>query len=130
MSLIKCPECGKEVSSLAENCPGCGYPLAEQTTIELWNASYECNEGKIDYEHVKISLSKTRLSIFEDFEVHIEPEYFNFTMPDGYKRILFYPIFYKNQSHPFGYVKDEVINSFEINASPKVKELLNNKIKK
>ena len=27
MSLIKCPECGKEISDKAEKCPGCGYPL-------------------------------------------------------------------------------------------------------
>ena len=29
MSLIKCPECGKEVSSSAVNCPHCGYPLSQ-----------------------------------------------------------------------------------------------------
>ncbi len=27
MSLMKCPECGKEVSTSAEVCPHCGYPL-------------------------------------------------------------------------------------------------------
>lgn len=27
MSLIKCPDCGKEISSHAESCPHCGYPL-------------------------------------------------------------------------------------------------------
>ncbi len=27
MSLIKCPECGNECSSLASMCPKCGYPL-------------------------------------------------------------------------------------------------------
>lgn len=27
MSMIKCPECGKDVSSEAYQCPGCGYPL-------------------------------------------------------------------------------------------------------
>lgn len=27
MALIKCPECGKEVSDLAESCPYCGYNL-------------------------------------------------------------------------------------------------------
>lgn len=25
MALIKCPECGKEISDTAENCPNCGY---------------------------------------------------------------------------------------------------------
>lgn len=28
MSLIKCPECGKQVSDKASSCPGCGYPIA------------------------------------------------------------------------------------------------------
>lgn len=27
MALIKCPECGKEISDKATNCPGCGYPV-------------------------------------------------------------------------------------------------------
>lgn len=27
MALIKCPECGKEVSDKANSCPHCGYPL-------------------------------------------------------------------------------------------------------
>lgn len=31
MSLIKCPECGREVSNKAKNCPSCGYPLIEDS---------------------------------------------------------------------------------------------------
>lgn len=27
MSLIKCPECGKEISDLAIDCPNCGMPM-------------------------------------------------------------------------------------------------------
>lgn len=34
MALIKCPECGKEVSDLANACPGCGYPLANKCEDE------------------------------------------------------------------------------------------------
>lgn len=30
MALIRCPECGREVSSLAPACPHCGYPLQGQ----------------------------------------------------------------------------------------------------
>ena len=30
MALIRCPECGREVSSQAPACPGCGYPLLAQ----------------------------------------------------------------------------------------------------
>ncbi len=28
MALMRCPECGREVSNQAENCPGCAYPIA------------------------------------------------------------------------------------------------------
>lgn len=31
MALIKCPECGNEVSSIAASCPKCGYPIAANT---------------------------------------------------------------------------------------------------
>ena len=30
MSLIKCPECGHDVSSEATHCPHCGYPIARK----------------------------------------------------------------------------------------------------
>lgn len=33
MALIKCPECGKEISDKAVSCPNCGCPLKE-TIIE------------------------------------------------------------------------------------------------
>ena len=29
MALIKCPECGREVSDRASSCPNCGCPLSE-----------------------------------------------------------------------------------------------------
>lgn len=35
MALIKCPECGKEISSLAANCPNCGYPIASDSTTSV-----------------------------------------------------------------------------------------------
>ena len=28
MSLIHCPECGKQVSDKAQSCPSCAYPIA------------------------------------------------------------------------------------------------------
>lgn len=33
MALIKCPECGKEVSSAATNCPNCGHPISQGKQI-------------------------------------------------------------------------------------------------
>ena len=34
MALIKCPECGKEISDAAESCPNCGYPIKGQQ--QMW----------------------------------------------------------------------------------------------
>ena len=31
MAMIKCAECGKDVSSKASSCPGCGNPIAEKS---------------------------------------------------------------------------------------------------
>jgi len=30
MALISCPECGKEISSMAEKCPNCAYPISNR----------------------------------------------------------------------------------------------------
>ena len=43
MALIKCPECGKEVSDKAKTCPNCGCQLAttKWETIDLDETIYE-----------------------------------------------------------------------------------------
>lgn len=33
MALIKCPECGKQVSDAAKSCPECGYPIATDNSF-------------------------------------------------------------------------------------------------
>ena len=43
--LIKCPECGKEISNKAINCPNCGYPINEYNN----NINCICNINGIDY---------------------------------------------------------------------------------
>ena len=35
MGLIKCPECGKEISDKAQSCPNCGCPLQEATNNDI-----------------------------------------------------------------------------------------------
>lgn len=37
MALVKCPECGREISNKAVSCPGCGYPVEKilEARIEL-----------------------------------------------------------------------------------------------
>jgi uncharacterized membrane protein YvbJ len=33
MALIKCPECGKEISDKALSCPQCGYPISNDNKM-------------------------------------------------------------------------------------------------
>lgn len=42
MSLIRCPECDKEISSKASSCPNCGYPVSQNqaTTANEFNGVY------------------------------------------------------------------------------------------
>jgi ribosomal protein L37E len=35
MSLINCPECGKEISDSAKKCPKCGYPISKNKTQKI-----------------------------------------------------------------------------------------------
>ncbi len=47
MALINCPECGKQVSTAAKACPGCGFPVAEkvaQGEVESQTAGQPANE--------------------------------------------------------------------------------------
>lgn len=53
MALIKCPECGKEVSNQAETCIHCGYPLLkDKSVIKVDNKIYDISElKKIFYKY-------------------------------------------------------------------------------
>ncbi len=46
MALIKCPECGKEISDKAENCPNCGFPVAKHIADSDNNALLDENSMK------------------------------------------------------------------------------------
>lgn len=52
MALIKCPECGNQISDKAESCPKCGYELNKKetpTTSDNKVASSFINKGNIKY---------------------------------------------------------------------------------
>lgn len=46
MSLIKCPECGKEVSEHAKVCPNCGYPIPEIKEVSFKEVTKEIDKTK------------------------------------------------------------------------------------
>ena len=42
MAMVKCPDCGKDVSAAAPSCPNCGRPLrAAQVTIQKTAKTYK-----------------------------------------------------------------------------------------
>ena len=41
MSLINCPECGKEISDKSETCIHCGYPLSERNMCYINGTKYD-----------------------------------------------------------------------------------------
>ncbi len=53
MALIKCPECGKEISDRAESCPNCGCPASEWESRTHNEDKKEDTEGGIRKEKEK-----------------------------------------------------------------------------
>jgi membrane protein YdbS with pleckstrin-like domain/ribosomal protein L37E len=45
MSLIACPECGKQISTEAKSCPACGYPLAERRASATGAPAADSRDG-------------------------------------------------------------------------------------
>jgi len=60
MALINCPECGKQVSTEAKACPGCGYPVAEKV-----------EQGAVDSQ-------STRSTTANELLVEVRPSCWNF----------------------------------------------------
>lgn len=54
MALIKCPECGKEISDMAEICIHCGYPLHKETKPNIC----EYQENKYDLSELVEYITK------------------------------------------------------------------------
>ena len=72
MALIKCPECGKEVSDKAEACPNCGYPACE-----FPNGT----KSKMEDQEELIASKKKSVSF------HL-PESLNFKKAKNYKKYI------------------------------------------
>lgn len=66
MALIKCPECGKEVSDAAVSCPNCGFSIKGETQYELKTVDINCG-GLISGK--KVLEKKLQKFIDEGWEV-------------------------------------------------------------
>lgn len=60
MSLIKCPECEKEISNLAEGCPHCGCPNSQFECNSLEQEDYEVNKTEYDTVEDEITILESQ----------------------------------------------------------------------
>ncbi len=58
MSLINCPECGKEISDKAASCPNCGCPIQKQPTFTnsygLFGSAAVCPKCKSQHIQMEV----------------------------------------------------------------------------
>lgn len=59
MALIKCPECGKEISDKASSCPNCGFPTQQE--IESEHNILEKDQKQIEKEKVTRERKKYKM---------------------------------------------------------------------
>lgn len=65
MALITCPECGKQISDKAASCPGCGYPLLDESLDVVQEKAdlVEINGVDVDIYHLYELYSGNRAKI-------------------------------------------------------------------
>ena len=66
MALIKCPECGKEVSNQTDKCINCGYPFSKLVSTDSMNTvKKETERGSpVVYGYTGWFLVKPKLKIY------------------------------------------------------------------
>ena len=55
MALIKCPECGKDISDKANQCIHCGYPLSQlpnNNNVDIQLSDDQCPCCKVNKQHI------------------------------------------------------------------------------
>jgi hypothetical protein len=64
MALIYCPDCGKEVSDSASNCPNCAYPLSRLKNKVVSNTPIYKNNELVITGYITVFLSLFIFPIF------------------------------------------------------------------
>lgn len=67
MALIKCKECGKEISSLAKTCPSCGCPIAAENNLQVQSSNFVLDSNSNNY----LEMAKSALAA-DNFEESIK----------------------------------------------------------
>ena len=64
MALIKCYECGTEISDLAQNCPKCGAPTGVKSNIQSARADYAQQQEAINQQIKEQHKAARRTTVF------------------------------------------------------------------
>ena len=76
MALIRCPECGREVSNQAPACIHCGYPLQGSMEPPVWEEKQEASEVVIrmpKYDWARNSNVVVNVTLDEAFVANMRP---------------------------------------------------------
>lgn len=63
MALVKCPDCGKEVSDKAGKCPNCGFPIEETKGAFVKEINMVENSQNLDVSEENITKTNVRKSL-------------------------------------------------------------------
>lgn len=66
MALIKCPECGREISDKAEACPNCAYPIAQLSGNHKTSEETEKTQGIAVQKPIDVSTHVERPEMTEE----------------------------------------------------------------
>lgn len=72
MSLIHCPECGKEVSDKSDKCIHCGYPINNNNICKLNGADYDLS-FLLDESYSILYKVRDLVQISKSDIVHVKP---------------------------------------------------------
>lgn len=79
MALIKCPECGKEISDKAASCPNCGFPITQgNVTQEPPQKQKEYDIEMLD--SMRIKASKANIEVYYKGNLLLEANPMDFVL--------------------------------------------------
>ena len=78
MAIIQCPECNGNVSTSAEVCPHCGFPLAKkmkpETICMFYNEAYDLKQVAEIYADTTLPIEDKRLQTYRIFRDMVQAE--------------------------------------------------------
>jgi hypothetical protein len=80
MALVECPECKRQISSSAAQCPNCGFPMAHHLQSQATAASRQADTARL------------QRAVFESLVRGAKPAFLSTINTGGFKMFGFYPV--------------------------------------